>query len=142
TAVAFGSRAAGFVYQNVTTSTHTNQMLTLDATFDLPKAGLRVTRHYRVVSGSPTFEAWNTYTPTGNNPVVLSDLSGFEFVAPNGALHWLTGLAGDGGSDSDDAAFTLRNKQLAVHEEFTIGAGGRSSESAVPWVTVDGADEE
>jgi alpha-galactosidase len=138
TALPFGSRAAGFVYQNVTTSTQPNQILTLDATFDLPKAGLRITRHYRVVSGSPTFEAWNTYTPTGNEPVNLSDLSGFEFVAPNGTLHSVTGLGGS----PDDAAFTLRNKQLAVHEEFTRGARGRSSESVVPWVAVDGADDE
>src|SRR6476646_5179084 len=68
TTFAFGTRASGFVYQNATTSTR-DQTVTLDAAFDLPKAGLRVTRHYRAVSGSPTFEAWNTYTPIAGKPV-------------------------------------------------------------------------
>lgn len=50
-----GNRPAGFVYQNTTTSTN-GQGVRLNAAFDLPAAGLRVTRHYAVTSGSPTFE--------------------------------------------------------------------------------------
>src|SRR5262249_34933195 len=111
--IPFGSRAAGFVYQNVTTSV-SNQTLTLDPIFDLPRAALRITRHYRAVSGSPTFEVWNTYEPTSGNPVALSDLSGLEFVIGNGTLRWVTGLLSQSANGSpDDGAFTLRDKQLA-----------------------------
>jgi alpha-galactosidase len=144
TALAFGSRENGFVYENVLTSTH-DQTLTLDAIFDSPKNGLRSTRHYRVTSGSPAFEVWTTYTPHGQKPVVLSDLNGFEITVPNGTVHWLTGLLADSSGIEQDTAFTLQQKQLALHEEFSLGAQGRSSERVVPWVAVDGVpgtDEE
>ncbi len=135
---AFGSRENGFVYQKVLTST-SDQTLTLDAIFDSPKNGLRFTRHYRVTSGSPVFEVWTTYTPNGQKPVALSDLNGFEISIPNGTVHWLTGLLGNDAGIKQDKAFTLQQKQLAVDEEFSLGAQGRSSERVVPWLAVDGA---
>src|SRR6185295_18376044 len=144
TTVALGSREHGFVYQKVLTST-SDQTLTLDAIFDWPKNGLRSTRHYRVTSGSPVFEVWTTYTPIGEKPVALSDLNGFEITIPNGTVHWLTGLLGDNAGTESDKAFTLQQKQLAVDEELSLGAQGRSSERVVPWVAVDGVprtDEE
>jgi alpha-galactosidase len=135
-ALAFGSRAAGFVFENVTTSTR-DQTLTLDAVFELPKAGLRVTRHYRATSGSPTFETWTTYAPTGN-PVTVSDLNAFTLTVPNGTVHWITGLLGDSSVTTVSGAFTRQEKQVSEHEEFVLGSDGRSSEQAVPWLTVDG----
>lgn len=136
--VAFGKRADGFLYENVLTSTN-GQTLTLDAIFDSPKNSLRVTRHYRVTSGSPTFETWTTYTPSGTKTVALSDLNGFELTVPNGTVRWLTGLLGDNAGVEQNNAFTLRQNQLGVHEELSLGAGGRSSERAVPWFAIDGA---
>src|SRR6266550_8167550 len=144
TTVAFGSRENGFVYDNVLTSTN-DQALTLDAIFDLPKNGLRSTRHYRVTSGSPAFEVWTTYAPNGQKPVALSDLNGFEITIPNGTVHWLTGLLRDNAGIGPENAFTLQQKQLAVQEEFSLDAQGRSSERVVPWFAVDGVpgtDEE
>src|SRR5258706_7078812 len=137
TTLEFGRRENGFIYENVLTSRN-DQTLTLDAIFDSPKNGLRSTRHYRVTSGSPAFEVWTTYTPYGQKPV-LSDLNGFEITVPNGCVHWLTGLLGDNVGIEQDNAFTLRQKQLAVHEEVSLGAEGRSSERVVPWFAVDGA---
>src|SRR5262245_16645633 len=58
--LAFGSRAAGFSLREVTVNAD-GARLHLNATFELAASGLRITRHYAVVSGSPTFEAWNTY---------------------------------------------------------------------------------
>jgi len=74
----FGSRSAGFVYHEVTTST-TGQTVQLDAAFDLPASRIRVTRHYAATSGSPTFETWTTITPLAGT-VTVSDLNAFKLA--------------------------------------------------------------
>src|SRR2546428_2491565 len=48
----FGRRAAGFALQTVTTFS-SGSTLRLDAVFEFASAGLLVTRHYCVTSGSP-----------------------------------------------------------------------------------------
>jgi hypothetical protein len=73
---AFGSRAAGFVFKSAVTFGH-GRTLRLDAAFDLSSANLRVTRHYVVASGSPTFETWTTYATLGPAAAKLSNLNGF-----------------------------------------------------------------
>jgi alpha-galactosidase len=135
----FGSRAAGFVYQNVTTSVKATTVQ-LDATFDLASAKLRATRHYAASSGSPTFETWTTFTPLGS-PVALSDLSPLVLTVPAGTMHWLNGLQGDSTDAPHDTAFTLQQRTLSVGERMTIGATGRSSEQAVPWFAIDGGPD-
>src|SRR5262249_15925562 len=53
----FGARASGFVYHDVTAKVVVpDAALQLDVVFDLPSADLRMTRHYGIASGSPTFE--------------------------------------------------------------------------------------
>jgi alpha-galactosidase len=136
----FGSRSAGFVYQGVTVAPSGNG-LQLNAVFDLPPAGLRVTRHYAVVPGSPTFEAWTTYAPTSGAPS-LSNLSALQLTMPAGGLHWLTGLQGDNADVENDSAFTLQQQTLAAGQQLTIGAAGRSSEQTVPWIAIDGVKDE
>ena len=76
--VSLGSRREGFTLQGVSVDTQ-DQRLQLNATFELASASLRVTRHYAIVSGSPTFEAWNTYAPNGGAPE-LSDLNALQLV--------------------------------------------------------------
>ena len=137
----FGSRAAGFVYQNVVTFA-SGQSVRLDAVFDLPLARLEVTRHYLVTSGSPTFETWTTIAPRGDSVASLSDLNGFRLTVPNGSLHWLSGLQGDNADVEHATAFTLQQKQLAMGDHVALGAQGRSSEQTVPWFAIDGAQDE
>jgi alpha-galactosidase len=137
----FGSRSAGFVYQGVTVGPSVTNGLQLNAVFDLSSAGLRVTRHYAVVSGSPTFEAWTTYEPITGTPS-LSNLSGLQLTMPAGSLHSLTGLQGDNADVEQDSAFTLQQQTLAAGQHFTIGAAGRSSEQTVPWIAIDGPKDE
>ena len=84
-AIPFGSRSAGFAYRGVEVSAFGSK-LQLNATFDLAAAGLQVTRHYAVVSGSPTFEAWTTFTPTTSEASV-SDINAVELTIPNGSIH-------------------------------------------------------
>src|SRR5262249_5865761 len=52
-----GKRAAGFVYEPAPRVAGGRPRGTAPP-FTHPKPGLRVPRHYRVRSGSPTFEAW------------------------------------------------------------------------------------
>ncbi len=137
----FGSRAAGFVYQTADTFA-SGQTVRLDAVFDLLSARLHVTRHYLATSGSPTFETWTTVAPMGGPVVSLSNLNGFQFTVPTGTVHWLTGLQGDNADVEHDSAFTLEHKQLAMGEHMGLGAQGRSSEQAVPWFAIDGAQDE
>ena len=92
-AYAFGSRAAGFAFKSAVTFVH-GQTVRLDAVFDLASANLRVTRHYVVASGSPTFETWTTYTPLGPAAVTLSNLNGFQFTVPAGTVQLADGTCG------------------------------------------------
>jgi len=139
----FGSRSAGFVYQNVTIDA-SGRKLQLNAVFDLTTKGLRVTRHYAVVAGSPSFETWTSFAPVGT-PAALADLNALQLSVPAGTIRWLTGLRGDvaGMTDGEvETAFTLEQRTLAVGQQFALGARARASEDAVPWFAIDGAQDE
>lgn len=139
-AVRFGSRAGGFTFDGVNVEAPGSR-LQLNATFTLASARLRVTRHYVIVSGSPTFEVWNTYTATAGD-VALSDLNALQLTVPNGTVHTLSGLKGDTADTAGDNPFTLAQRSLANGQQFAIGAQGRASEQAVPWFSVDGVQDE
>jgi alpha-galactosidase len=138
--VPFGSRVEGFSYQNVTVDAG-DRRLQLNASFNLSSAGLRLTRHYAIVSGSPSFETWTSYTPT-TTQVTLSDLNAFALSVPAGTIHWLTGLQGDAAGVPHDTAFTLQQTTLAPGQQFSIGAQYRASEQTVPWFAIDGEKDE
>jgi alpha-galactosidase len=126
----FGSRAAGFVFQNVATSVD-RYTVRLDVTFELPAFRLRTTRHYAATSGSPTFETWTSFAPLGS-PVGLSELNGFVLTIPGGTLHWVNGLQGDGTEAIRDSAFTLQQRTLQAGERMVLGSTARASEQTVP----------
>jgi alpha-galactosidase len=135
-----GSRAAGFSLVDVTTEEH-GPRLQLNATFELANPRLRVTRHYRIAAESPTFEVWNTYAAVGG-PTTLSDLNALRVIVPNGPIRSLTGLRGDNADVQTDGVFTLRRRTLGTSGRLSIGAKGRSSETAVPWIAVEGTSDE
>jgi alpha-galactosidase len=133
--LSFGSRGAGFVYHDVTTST-TGQTVQLDATFDLPASRIRVTRHYAATSGSPTFETWTTIEPL-SGAVTVANLNAFKLAVVPGSMHWINGLQGDNPSTQVESAFTLQQRALEMGDEIALGAEGRSSEHTVPWIAID-----
>jgi alpha-galactosidase len=135
-----GSRAAGFIYRDVT-ATARGLTVQLDATFEWPAARLRATRHYAATSGSPTFETWTTITPLAG-AVTVGDLNAFKFTAAPGPIRWLNGLQGDDPNQPQEMAFTLRQRELAPGERLALGAIGRSSEETVPWFAIDGGSEQ
>ena len=136
--LAFGNRNAGFAYEDVSVETR-GATLQLNATFKVAAGGLAATRHYAIVSGSPTFEAWTTYSGSG---AVLADLNALQMTVPNGTVNWLTGLQGDAANVPTDTAFTLQQQSLSVNSPFTIGATHRASEHTVPWFSIDGGTDE
>jgi alpha-galactosidase len=134
----FGSRTAGFAFEDAAVAVH-DATLQLNATFRLTAGGLTVTRHYAIVPGSPTFEAWTTYAGTG---AVLADLNALQMTVPTGPVNWLTGLQGDAANVPTDSAFTLQQQTLAINRPFALGASHRASEHTVPWFSIDGAKDE
>jgi alpha-galactosidase len=133
-----GSRAAGFAFERAAVVTR-GAGLQLDAAFTLAADRLTVTRHYAIVSGSPTFETWTTYAGSGT---ALADLNALQITVPTGLVHWLTGLQGDTADVPTDTAFTLQQQTLAINRPFALGAARRASETAVPWFSIDGRKDE
>ena len=136
--LAFGSRPAGFAYRDAAVVTP-GGTLQLNATFRLAADDLTVIRHYAIVSGSPSFEAWTTYEGSGT---AIADLNALEITVPTGTVHWLMGLQGDTADVPTDSAFTLQQQTLAVGQPFSLGATHRASEHSVPWFSIDGAQGE
>ncbi len=134
-----GARGAGFSFRNAGVATISGR-LQLDATYELTTADLQVTRHYAIVAGSPTFEAWTTYTSASG--VSLADLSALQLAIPAGTIHWVNGLQGDNADVDTTSAFTRAQQTLDVGATLTLGARGRASEQTVPWFAVDGPRDE
>src|SRR5262249_19288521 len=102
----------------------------------------KVTRHFVVGSGSPSFEVWTTFQTMGPEAVTVSNLNAFQLMLPAGIVHWLTGRHGDADDPVRDTAFQLRQQMLPVGQTLTLGSQGRSSEQTVPWFAVDGEQDE
>jgi alpha-galactosidase len=140
-ALVFGSVSSGFAF--VTAGVVADgARLHLSAAFDLEADGLRVTRHYVVTDGSPTFESWTSIEQTAEKRVTVANLGRVELTVPAGKIHWLTGLQGDAADVEHDTAFTLHSRLLEPGEQLRHGARGRSSERIVPWFAVDGSPDE
>jgi alpha-galactosidase len=137
---AFGSRADGFDFASIATH-NDGRHLELAIAFTLQPQNLLVTRHIQVVSGSPTFEVWTSFQAMGD-PVSLSNISAFQSVVLPGAIHWLTGHQPAQGDGTLDTAFARRTQTLNVGQSLTFGSIARSSELTVPWLAVDGTDDE
>src|SRR5262249_33565634 len=132
--VGLGSRAAGFGLADVTVEQHDGR-LQLNAAFNYESGGLRITRHYAIADGSPSFEVWNSYTPAGEAPQ-LTEVSAFRLVVPNGIVRSLTGLRGDTADVESTGVFTLQQRTIANGGRLAINGKARSSETAVPWLAV------
>jgi alpha-galactosidase len=135
--LAFGSRAAGFAYHDAAVVTRGNT-LQLNATFRLAADNLTLIRHYAIVPGSPSFEAWTTYEGAG---AAIADFNALRITVPTGVVRWLTGLEGDTANVPTDSAFTLQQRTLTTGVPFSLGATHRASETTVPWFSIDGAHD-
>jgi alpha-galactosidase len=140
TAHAFGSRSDGFRFASVSANDD-GRHLQLDVAFTLQPQNLLVTRHIAVVPGSPTFEVWTSFQAMSDS-VSVSNINSFHTVVTPGSLHWLTGHQPASGDNTFDTAFARQQQTLEVGQTLTFGSIARSSELTVPWLAIDGANDE
>jgi alpha-galactosidase len=128
-----GLRLAGFTFVGQNTSDHPSGV-ELALTFALAGRGLAVTRHYVVYSSSPVVEIWTSVSSSGQQSAQISNLNAYDLALPPGTLSWLTGLQT---AEEEGGPFTSRRQQPQPGEVVRIGAAGRSTETAIPWWSLD-----
>ncbi len=115
----------------------------LTFTFENRGQHLSLSRVYACYAGSPTVETWTRIsTSAGGDGVSLTDLVGWRMTMPLGHVRWLGGLRGDSAGGSVEDAFVVADRDLAPNERIDLGAEGRSSETYVPLVVVNGDRDE
>jgi len=112
-------------------------------TFQNLSERLLITRSYACYAGSPTIETWTHISSFGGEGTLLSDLVGWQMTMPLGRVRWLGGLRGDSATGSlVEDAFVVTDRDLEPGEQIEIGAEGRSSETFLPLLFVDGEQDE
>jgi alpha-galactosidase len=137
----FGRRSDGFAFVDASAAVK-DRSVRFDAVYDLAAAHLRLTRHYLVTPGTPTFETWTTFEPTSGNTPDVSNLNALSLTVPPGAIRSLRGLLGDSADNLGDGTFTLQQTNLAAGAHLTLGSSRRCSEETIPWIAVTGSPDE
>ena len=133
------SGAVSFV---AATAQSTDRGVTLTFLFEDRADRLLLSRVYACYPGSPTIEPWTRIISTGGEPVALADLVGWQLTMPLGRVRWLGGLRGDGADAGIEDAFVVVDRDLEPAERVEIGSEGRSSETFLPLLFVDGEQDE
>jgi alpha-galactosidase len=109
-------------------------------TFSFEHRGQRllISRVYACYAGSPTIETWTRVGSSAGDGTALSDLTAWQMTMPLGHVQWLGGLRGDSAGGVVDDAFVVADRDLDPGERIDLGAAGRSSETFVPLVVVNG----
>ena len=80
---------------------------------------------------------------TGGDGTSVTDLVGWQMTMPLGRVRWLGGLRGDSASgNAVEDAFVVADRDLDPGERIEIGSEGRSSETFLPLLFVDGDRDE
>jgi alpha-galactosidase len=140
-ALPFGQLSAGFSYVDARGAL-SERGVRLDVVYELTASGLRATRHYLAVPGTPTFEVWTTLEPTSDRTPDVSNLNALTLTVPAGTIHSVRGLLGDSADLAENRAFTLQQTTLASGAHVRFGSDGRCSEETIPWFAVKGGSEE
>lgn len=128
-----GLRQAGFTFVGEATSDHPSGV-ELALTFALSTRALTVTRHYVVYSSSPVIEVWTSVSATGQRSAQIANLNAYDLALPPGTLSWITGLQTP---EAEGGPFTSRRHYPQTGEVVRLGATGRSTETAIPWWSLD-----
>lgn len=94
---------------------------------------VNITRHYAAFPGSPIIETWMDVERIDGGSSTLAQVESWRLGVPSGVVDWVSGLQAPG---EQRGPFTRQHAQLAPGESMTIGAEGRSTEQALPWVTL------
>ncbi len=136
------SAATGLRYDG-TAAESSNGGVHLTFTYSHRASQASIVRHYACYPGSPTIETWTTVrVAPGAEPLVVSNLVGWQLSMPTGTVRWINGLMGDAPDTPVDESFSVGRQDLAPGASVTLFAHRRSSELFVPFVMIDnGADE-
>ena len=130
----------GVSLQNVVAQA-TDFGVVLTFAFEQRALRLQFLRSYACYPGSPTIETWTRVGSTaGDTP--LTGLVALQMTVPLGRVRWLGGLRGDAAGGSVEDAFVVADRAPEPGERIELGAAGRSSETFVPLVLVDGETDE
>jgi alpha-galactosidase len=113
----------------------------LTFSFEQRAQRLQFSRVYACYAGSPTIETWTRVVSTSAD-VALTDLLAWRVTMPVGHVRWLGGLRGDSAGGSVEDAFVVADRDIDPGERIELGAEGRSSETFVPLLFVDGETDE
>jgi alpha-galactosidase len=135
-----GARDSPFLFSSASTrATSSGQQL--DLVFTSTSLGLRATRHYVGFASAPVIETWTTIEATSSGSKSVQDLQAWQFPIAGRQVTWVTGL--DPGLMSSTAQpFTVQQQALADGGTLTLGAQGRSSESAMPYFVLTNGNEQ
>lgn len=109
----------------------------LRLSFDHAALRIRATRHYICYTGAPVIETFTVLEGIGGTATV-GPINAWRLSVPAGEIRWLTGLdapAAQGGG------FTLERRTLSSLQRMELSSEGRSTESAVPWLTIESGGE-
>src|SRR5262249_13316916 len=134
-------RSEGFSFVDASAGV-TTRGVRFDVVYDLAAANLRISRHYQVVNGSPTFEAWTTFEPIDGRATDVSNLNMLTLTVQAGDIQSLRGLLGDSADVENDHAFTLTQDTLAAGQHLSLGSSRRCSEETVPWIAIRSAPDQ
>ena len=112
--------------------------VTLTFFFEHRGQRLLISRVYACYAGSPTIETWTRVASSAGDGTTLSDLTAWQMTMPLGHVQWLGGLRGDAAGGSVEDAFVVADRDLDPGEKIELGAAGRSSETFVQLVVVNG----
>ncbi len=87
------------------------------------------------------FEVWTSFSSTRVGGTAIADLNAFQLVVTPGPLRWLGGLHPLATEAGEEPAFTLHRQTIELDAGFAMGSTTRSSEQAVPWFQIEGADD-
>ncbi len=128
----FGVTEEGWRYVETVTEEHGTE-LRLGFLYEHDRQNVRAARWYAASPHTPTIETWTSIAAT-DSVVTLAGLNLLHLSLPPGDVDWLTGLHAPGGNAGP---FTRQRTHLEPGDALVLGAAGRSSEYAVPWLAID-----
>jgi alpha-galactosidase len=105
--------------------------------FEHAAAKVRATRHYVCYHGAPAVETFTVFEALGANATV-GNINSWRLAISPGELGWVGGLEAP---ESEGGAFTRHHRTLSAGQRLDLGAEGRSTEKALPWVSVTSGGE-
>ncbi len=105
--------------------------------FEHTASKIRATRHYVCYFGAPVVETFTVFEGIGGS-AAIANINAWRLAVSTGELRWIDGLEVP---EEQGGPFTLRRRTLSSGQRLDLSAEGRSTEKAVPWLSVTSGGE-